>query len=68
MFSVDPTLEALKIYGECNTLNQTKLKMGMFFGVYDSNLIKIEKEFIKKFFTEKEKKELTDEIDKRVFR
>ncbi len=67
MFSIDPTFEAIKIYGECNHINQTKEKMKKFFGVYDSNLIKIENNFIKTFLSEKEKKEIDEEIEKRVF-
>jgi hypothetical protein len=68
MFSVDPTLEVLKIYGECDKVDQTKLKMGAFLGVYDSKLIKIEKEFIKKFLSKEELNKLNEEIEKRVFK
>ena len=68
MFSVDPTFEALKIYGETNHITEAKRKMCNFFGVYDSKLIKIEKEFIKLFLSEKEKQEINEEIEKRVFK
>ena len=68
MFSVDPTFEAIKIYGECNNINQVKQKMGSFFGLYDSKLITIEKKFIKNFFSEKEKEVINDEIEKRVYK
>ena len=68
MFSVDPTFEAIKIYGECNHINQLKQKMISFFGLYDSKLITIERNFIKNFFSEKEKEIINDEIEKRVFK
>lgn len=68
MFSVDPTFEAIKIYGETNHITEAKRKMCNFFGVYDSKLIKIEKEFIKLFLSEKEKQEINEEIEKRVFK
>ena len=56
MFSVDPTFEAIKIYGECNHINQLKQKMISFFGLYDSKLITIEKNLLKTFFLKKKKK------------
>lgn len=68
MFSTDPTFEAIKIYGECNHISQTKQKMISFFGIYDSKLIKIEKTFIKNFLSEKEKELINDEIEKRVYK
>ena len=36
MFSVDPTFEAIKIYGETNHITETKRKLCNFFGAYDS--------------------------------
>ena len=68
MLSVDPTFEAIKIYGETNHINETKRKMCNFFGVYDSKLIKIEKEFIKLFLSQKEKDKINEEIEKRIFK
>lgn len=68
MFSVDPTFEAFKIYGECDRINEAKLKTILYLGAYDLNLIKMEKEFIKKFFTQKEIDEINEEIDKRAFK
>ena len=68
MLSVDPTFEAMKIYGETNHINETKIKMTSFFGAYDSKLIKIEKEFVKLFLPQKEKDEINEEIEKRVFK
>lgn len=68
MFSADPTFEAIKIYGECNHINQTKQKMISFFGIYDSRLITIERNFIKTFLSEKEKEIINDEIEKRVYK
>ena len=68
MFSVDPSLEAFKIYGECDRLDETKAKMGLFFGAYDSKLIKIEQEFIKRFLSKEELNKLNEEIEERVFK
>lgn len=68
MFSVDPNFEAIKILGEYNRLNKIKLAMIMNFGIYDKNLFIIEKFYIKHFFSEKEKEDINNEIEKRAFR
>ena len=68
MLSVDPNFEAFKIHGECDKINEIKFKMILYFGNYDFNLIKIENEFVKNFFTKEELNKLNNEIDKRVFK
>ncbi|MBQ2946281.1 MAG: hypothetical protein IJE04_00325 [Bacilli bacterium] len=68
MFSVDPTFEAVKIYGESNHVNDIKRKMKNVFELYDHRLISIEKEFIQYFLSENHKKEINEEIEKRVFK
>ena len=68
IFSVDPTFEAIKIYGESNHVSEIKEKMINYFGIYDKNLIVIEKIFMKRFFSKEEKKNLEEEIQKRVFK
>lgn len=68
MFSVDPTFEAIKIVGECNRMSEIKIKMIKHFGLYDLNLIKIEKYFIKHFLSQEQKKSIDDEIEKRAFK
>ena len=68
MFSVDPNFEAIKILGEYNKLNDIKLAITLKFGIYDKNLFTIEKFYIKYFFSEKEKIEINDEIEKRAFK
>ena len=67
MFSVDPTFEAIKIYEECNHIADTIEKMKSYFGIYDNNLIKIEKNFIKYFLSQEEKYKFNEEINKRIF-
>lgn len=67
MLSIDPNFEALKIYEESNNIKEIKKKMINYFGVYDKNLIEIEKEFIKVFLSDKEKQKLDEEIKKRIF-
>ena len=68
MFSVDPEFEAFKIYSECNTTDEIKIKLIKKFDIVDKNLIKIEKFFIKNFLSEKKKKEIEKEIKERVFK
>ena len=68
IFSVDPTFEAIKIYGECNHIKQIKEKMIKYFGIYDKNLIIIEKAFIKRFLSKIEINGLEEEIEKRVYK
>ena len=68
MFSVDSNFEATKILGEYNILSEIKLAMTLNFGIYDKNLFTIEKFYIKHFFSEKEKKNINDEIEKRAFK
>lgn len=68
MFSVDPNFEAIKILGEYNKLNEIKLAMILNFGIYDKNLFTIEKFYIKHFFSEKEKEDINNEIEKRAFK
>ena len=68
MFSVDPNFEATKILGEYNGLNKIKLAMILNFGIYDKNLFTTEKFYIKNFFSEKEKQDINNEIEKRAFK
>ena len=68
MFTIDPTFEAAKIAGECNRTDEIKYKMINKFGLYDKNLIKIENFFIKYFLSEKSRKSINDEIERRAFK
>ena len=43
MLSVDPNLEAIIIYNKFNTSKQIKANFEKVFGIYDKNLVKIEK-------------------------
>ena len=68
MFCIDPTFEAVKINGECNTTKEVKEKMINHFGLFDKKLIIVENFFIKNFLTEKKRNEINEEIEKRVFK
>ena len=61
MFAVDPTFEAIKIYSESNKVCEIKNKMINTFGIFDENLVILEKEIIGKILS-KEKKEEFDEF------
>lgn len=67
MFSVDPSFEAIKIYGESNHIEEVKEKMKKYFGIYDTKLINIENYFIKHLLKEEKIKEINEEIERRVF-
>ena len=68
MFSVDPNLEAAKIHGECDRINDAKTKMKMHFGLYDRKLILLENYFIKHFLSEEKRKEINEEIERSAFK
>ena len=68
MLSIDPELNALIIYGTCNKTQDVKEQIKAKFGVYDPNLIKIEKQYLKRFLSEEKKDQMKDEIIKRVFK
>lgn len=68
MYSVDPTFETFKIYGECNTKKEIHDKMTKQFGIHDYYLISVEKTFIKHFLSEKKQNEINEEIEKRIYK
>ena len=68
MFTIDPNLDAIKILGECNKVNILKDRFTRRFGIYDSNLFKIEKIYVQKFMDKESKKELDEEINRRVYK
>ena len=68
MFIVDPNLEVIKIYEEENNLKNIKPRIQKQFGVYDHNLIKIERWYIKNVLDKESKKQIEDEIERRVFK
>lgn len=68
MYSVDPKLEAILIFEESNRIDQIKNNMIAKFGLYDPNLVKTEKWFIKHFLSEENKNKIQEEIDRRVFK
>lgn len=68
MFSIDPNFEAAIIYGSEDRTFNAKKQIEEKFGVYDINLIKIEKLVIKKILSEAKRNQIYEEIDKRAFK
>ena len=68
MYSVDPNFEATIIYGVENNTKSIKEKLTQKFGIYDPNLIKIEKFVITNFLNQKQKDEINEEIENRIFK
>ena len=68
MFSVDPEFEAAIIAGSEDRTENIKIMMKENFGIYDINLIKIEKFVIKRFLSESKRNEIYEEIDRRAFK
>ena len=68
MFCVDPEFEAFMIVNEYNTMKEIKEKLLTRFGFPDTNLPKIEKEFIKNFMKKEEREKIKEEIDKRIWK
>jgi len=68
MYSVDPNFEATIIYGVENNTKSIREKITQKFGIYDPNLIKIEKFVITNFLNQKQKDEINEEIENRIFK
>lgn len=68
MFSIDPKFEITKIYGSCNTTKEIKFEIEKEFGVFDKNIIKLEKFFIKHFLSNSDKEKMDEEISQRSFK
>lgn len=68
MFSVDPNFEAAIISGSEDRTFEIKRKMKEAFGVYDINLIKVERYVIKNFLSKEKRKTIDDEIERRAFK
>lgn len=68
MFCVDPDFEAFMIFNEYNKIEEIKSKLELKFGISDINLAKIEREFIKYFMIDEDKKKINEELDKRIWK
>lgn len=66
MFAVDPTFEAIKIYSESKKIKDVKPKMIKTFGIFDENLIRLEKFTIEKLLSESKRKEVNDILEQRT--
>lgn len=68
MFSVDPEFKAIFIHLTENKTSKIKEKIIDELGIYDPNLVKIQKYYIKHFFSEEKKKEFDEKVEKSVYR
>lgn len=68
MFTVDPEFDAAIIYASEDRIKDIKEQMIDKFGVFDQNLVKIEKYVINKLLTEEKRNEINEEIDRRIFK
>lgn len=68
MFSVDPDFEAFIIHSSEDTIREIQNKIEYKFGIYDKNLVKIERFFIKYFMSQKKQQDIFEEVDKRAFK
>lgn len=68
MFSVDPNYDLTYMYAEINNINEIKMDMIKKFGVYDPNLILIEKYYIKNILGPKSRKKIQDKVIELSFR
>ena len=68
MFSIDPNFEIAIIFGSEDRIYTAKEKIKEKFGIYDINLIKVEKLVIKNFLSEQKRNEINEEIDRRAFK
>ena len=67
MFSLDPELKAAIYHASSNTKKEIEKLMMNEFGVYDPNLVKIERIYIKYFLGSKRKEEIEEEINRRIY-
>lgn len=68
MFAIDPTFEATIIYASLNKTDEIKQHLFDRFGVYDKNLVAIEKYYIKRFLSPKKKEAINEEINRRIYK
>lgn len=68
MFAVDPTFEAIKIYSESNNIKEIKSKMIETFGIFDKNLIRLERFTVEKLLSEEKRKEVNEILEQRAFK
>lgn len=68
ILSIDPELEALIIYNSYNTLREIEYQSILNFGIYDPNLAKIEKQYLKRFASTNQKSQINEEIERRAFK
>ena len=68
MFSIDPDFEIIKIVNEFNKVSEVKMEIINKFGVFDINMIRLQKYYINHFLPKEEKEKLDEEIEKRIWK
>ena len=68
MYSIDPDFKATYMYATIDKVQDIKVKMVKEFGVFDPNLILIEKYYILNILGPKKKKEILDKVEELSFR
>lgn len=68
MYSVDPKFKATYMYASVNKIQDVKVDMVKEFGVFDPNLVLIEKYYILNILGPKKKKEILDKVEELSFR
>lgn len=67
MFAVDPYFEAAKIHGSLNHIDETKIELKRYFGIFGLKLVILENYFIKNFLTKEKRNQIYEEIEQRAF-
>ena len=68
MYSVDPNFKATYMYASVNKIQEVRMDMVKEFGVFDPNLVQIEKYYILNILGPKKKKEILDKVEELSFR
>lgn len=68
MYSVDPKFKATYMYASVNKIQEVRMDMVKEFGVFDPNLVQIEKYYILNILGPKKKKEILDKVEELSFR
>jgi len=68
MFSVDPNFEVIITQQSYNRMDEIKNNLRLNFGIYDINLIRLEAFYLRRFATEKKKKQIQDKVNEKVYK
>ena len=68
IYAVDPEFEAYTYLQESNKIQELKTKMTNKYGVFDTILIKLEKNYIETIMPDMEKEVLNEKVNKRIWK